>query len=114
MATIGRPKGSKNHQSKINSLASKYELTPLNYMLQVLNDDSTDENGVALVSRAEKMDAAKAAAPYVHARLQSVTVQEKPFEGDPNSITNEQLAGIIARGGSVDDAAEAPGERTTH
>lgn len=110
----GRPKGSKNHQSKINSLAAKYELTPLNYMLEVLNDNSVDEDNQPLVSRAEKMEAAKAAAPYVHARLQSVVVQEKPFEGDPNSITNEQLAGIIARGSSLDDAAEAPGERTTH
>lgn len=39
-------------------------LTPLDYMLSVLRDESN--------SMADRMDAAKAAAPYVHAKLASV------------------------------------------
>ena len=37
---------------------------PLDYMLQILRDEDRDT--------AERMDAAKAAAPYVHAKLASV------------------------------------------
>lgn len=110
----GRPKGSMNKKSRINLVAAKYDLKPLDYMLQVLNDDGVDEDGAPLVSRAEKMEAAKAAAPYVHARLQSVTVQERPYEGDPNEFTNEYLAGIIARAGSSNAPAKTKGKRTTH
>jgi hypothetical protein len=114
----GRPKGSKNQQSKITSLAAKYDLMPLDYMLRVLNhENTTDEDGTEAddnVTTAMRMDAAKSAAPYIHARLQSVTVQEKPYEGDPNSISNEYLAGVIARGSGLDDAAEEESGRVTH
>ena len=50
-------------------------LAPLDYMLQVMRDDS--------VEPAKRLDAAKAAAPYVHPRLASVAVgnqDDKPFE----------------------------------
>jgi len=60
------------------------------------------------------MDAAKAVSPYVHARLQSITVQEKPFDGDPNSITSEYLASIIKGTSGSDAAVKAKGKRTTH
>jgi len=49
--------------------------TPLDYMLQVMRDAS--------VEPAKRLDAAKAAAPYVHPRLASVAVGnegDKPFE----------------------------------
>ena len=49
--------------------------TPLDYMLQVMRDES--------VEPAKRLDAAKAAAPYVHPRLASVAVGnegDKPFE----------------------------------
>ena len=39
-------------------------LTPLEYMLSVMRDAGADES--------KRLDAAKAAAPYVHARLTSV------------------------------------------
>ena len=60
------------------------------------------------------MDAAKAAAPYCHSRLQSITVQEKPFEGDPNELTNEYLAHIVAGTGSSDVIATTKGSKVTH
>jgi hypothetical protein len=50
-------------------------LTPLDYMLQVMRDES--------IEPAKRLDAAKAAAPYVHPRLASVAVgnqDDKPFE----------------------------------
>lgn len=39
-------------------------ITPLDYMLEVLRDTSKDE--------AKRLDAAKAAAPYVHPRLTAI------------------------------------------
>lgn len=49
--------------------------TPLDHMLQVMRDES--------VEPAKRLDAAKAAAPYVHPRLASVALgnhDDKPFE----------------------------------
>ena len=49
--------------------------TPLDYLVQVMRDESLD--------LAKRLDAAKAAAPYVHPRLASVAVgnqDDKPFE----------------------------------
>ena len=46
-------------------------LTPLDYMLSVMRDLSVDD--------ARRLDAAKSAAPYVHARLSSV---EAKVEGE--------------------------------
>lgn len=58
----GRPLGSKNKTTiakEIQIAASG--LTPLDYMLSVLRDEATDP--------VARLDAAKAAAPYVHPRL---------------------------------------------
>lgn len=60
----GRPKGSPNKKSKINLLAAKYDLKPLDYMLSTLNDKEEE--------RSVRMDAAKSAAPYIHPRLASI------------------------------------------
>ena len=49
--------------------------TPLDYMLQVMRDEGQE--------LAKRLDAAKAAAPYLHPRLASVAVgnqDDKPFE----------------------------------
>jgi hypothetical protein len=43
-------------------------ITPLEYMLGILRDEES--------TKGEKMDAAKAAAPYVHARLAHVERKE--------------------------------------
>lgn len=61
----GRPKGGAN---KINDEARTKALatgiSPLDYLLGVLRDDTKEQ--------AVRIDAAKAAAPYVHARLQAI------------------------------------------
>jgi hypothetical protein len=49
--------------------------TPLEHMLQVMRDEKAEP--------AKRLDAAKAAAPYVHPRLASVAVgnqDDRPFE----------------------------------
>jgi hypothetical protein len=61
----GRPKGARNVKTKQQSEAVKASgLTPLDYMLSVLRDDTQDLS--------VRLDAANKAAPYVHAKLASV------------------------------------------
>lgn len=67
----GRPKnGSKEDVSRVPSdirlVAKKLRMTPLEYMLAVMNSDEADD------ARRDRM--AQAAAPYVHARADT----EKP------------------------------------
>jgi hypothetical protein len=61
----GRPKGAANRFSEqARAKAAAEGITPLEYMLSVLRNE-TNELGV-------RMDAAKASAPYMHARLESI------------------------------------------
>jgi hypothetical protein len=69
--TAGRPKGGRNKMTAAAiAKAEESGLMPLDYMLDVLRN-GTDP--------ALRMDAAKAAAPYVHARLSQVDAK---VEGD--------------------------------
>ena len=64
----GRPAGASNKRT-IEQVEAIIEsgLTPLDYLTSVYQDPSQDE--------AKRIDAAKAAAPYVHAKLQTTTLQ---------------------------------------
>ncbi|MEL6277946.1 MAG: hypothetical protein AAFR28_03570 [Pseudomonadota bacterium] len=65
----GRKKGGKNKildEAERAAHASE-GITPLEYMLSVLRDESNDV--------AQRLDAAKAAAPYMHAKLSTVEVR---------------------------------------
>lgn len=63
LKTGGRQKGSGN-KNKIEAETAKVGISPLDYMLRVLRDNSqTDEMRLA---------AAKASAPYMHRSLKSV------------------------------------------
>jgi len=66
--TGGRKKGTKNKKTAAMQAEIKAAgLDPLTYMLKVMRDvKDTPER---------RLDAAKAAAPYVHARLASVEIQ---------------------------------------
>lgn len=59
----GRPKGSATLKTrqKANEILEDGGLTPLDYMLSVLRDES--------LAHEDRMDAAKSAAPYIHPRL---------------------------------------------
>ena len=61
----GRPPGSKSKVlwKSMDQLAEKYQHSPLDYLLAVLNNPAS--------SPERKMYAAEKAAPYVHARLTS-------------------------------------------
>ncbi len=64
----GRQKGGLNKTTLARMQAIDYSgLTPLAYMLSVLRDDHS--------SKEQKRWAANAAAPYMHPRLQTTTVQ---------------------------------------
>lgn len=63
----GRKKGSPNKRTAILMDAVKQSgMTPLEYMLQIMRDDVNEPR--------ERLNAAVAAAPYVHAKLSSVEV----------------------------------------
>lgn len=61
----GRKKGAPNIRTRAAQAAAEAGgITPLEYMLQVMRDPATEPR--------EKLNAAVAAAPYVHAKLSSV------------------------------------------
>jgi len=65
-----RPNSGRKPGSKVKALAkhaikaSKEGITPLDYLLNVLRDEKQPHD--------ERFDAAKAAAPYMHPRLQAI------------------------------------------
>lgn len=62
---MARPKGIPNKATKAREqIISQQGVTPLAYLLEVLRDET--------LTRPERVDAAKAAAPYVHPRLSQV------------------------------------------
>lgn len=79
----GRPKGAPN----IRTIAQSEEvaaagMTPLEYLTSVYRDVSVDE--------AKRIDAAKAAAPYVHAKLSAVEMSG-PDGGPIETVTQIEL-----------------------
>ena len=61
----GRPRGAPNKANAERQAAiAASGLTPLDYMLAVLRDESAEPN--------TRMEAAKSAAPYVHPKLASI------------------------------------------
>lgn len=88
--TGGRKKGTRNKvtSEKVKEITES-GLTPLDYMLDILRSEfppeleerlKSEELSVDLVAaianwHAQRFEAAKAAAPYVHPRLQSTTVK---------------------------------------
>lgn len=80
----GRPKGAATKKTReIADRAASDGLTPLEYMLDILRDVSADP--------AQRFEAAKHAAPYVHPKLSSV---EAKVEADITAnITQIELTG---------------------
>lgn len=72
----GRPKGARNAKTAEAVKATEDTgITPLEYLLAEMRDPLKDD--------ATRRDCAKAAAPYVHARLTTV---EAKVEGDMNHV----------------------------
>jgi hypothetical protein len=67
----GRPKGATNKTTAERLEAIKATgMTPLEYLTSVYQDENAEE--------AKRIDAAKAAAPYVHPRLNAVELSGNP------------------------------------
>lgn len=83
-AGAGRKKGALTKRTQeVAAQALADGLTPLDYMLQVMRDPAED--------RAVRLDAAKAAAPYVHPRLSSV---DHKGNDDGRPIIYEIVTGV--------------------
>lgn len=86
--TGGRQKGSRNHRTEAQAAAIENSgLTPLDYMLTVLRDPAQEYD--------VRLDAAKAAAPYVHPKLANIELTGKdkgPLEVNVLRYSSEQLA----------------------
>lgn len=70
----GRKKGSATKKTReIADRAMQEGITPLEYMLKVMRQDATHEDPKIQAAReAMRFEAAKAAAPYMHPRLNAV------------------------------------------
>ena len=85
----------------------KSGLTPLDYLLSVLRDEESEPN--------MRMDAAKAAAPYVHPRLAAVEHSGEIGSGKPvEEYSDEELLHIIAGRGSSPTVQKAKGQKELH
>lgn len=70
----GRKKGEPNKRTaEIQQAVEQSGLTPLEYMLRVMRDDSQDDQ--------RRLAAANMAAPFVHARLSSVEAKVTGADG---------------------------------
>jgi hypothetical protein len=88
--TGGRQKGVANKRTReIADAAVREGLTPLEYMLAVLRDESVEPD------RRDRM--AAAAAPYIHPRLSSTQIGAT-IKRDVTELTRDELVAIIASG----------------
>ncbi len=73
-ANAGRKAGSATKKTReIADKAAADGITPLEYMLKVMRDDSDHEDPRVQAQReAMRFEAAKAAAPYIHPRLAAI------------------------------------------
>ena len=76
----GRPRGRRNRRTRETTAAAERGITPLDYLLSVMRNPKS--------SVAIRIDAAKAAAPYVHPRLSQVDVQAN---SDLHGLTYDQI-----------------------
>jgi hypothetical protein len=85
----GRPKGSKTRYSATlqRQMLRSDSPTPLEYLVSVYTDES---NPLSV-----RLDAAKAAAPYVHPRLSTVEVSNNTPYDDARLIPTAELLAII-------------------
>lgn len=78
----GRPPGSVNRLAKdAHERAAAGGILPLDYLLLVMRDENEDS--------AKRLDAAKAAAPYVHPKLQ-------PIDGEGDTEQKHHVRGAMS------------------
>lgn len=76
----GRPKGAQTRRTReVAQRAAKRGITPLEYMLKVMRSRSKK------IDATRRDDMAKAAAPYMHPRLNAI--QHTGKDGEPIAVT---------------------------
>lgn len=91
----GRSKGTRNKRTEAQAAAiAEAGVTPLEYLISIMRDPKA--------LRAERIEAAKAAAPYVHPKLSTITASVNGSFGsrDVRELSTEELK-VIAAGGVV-------------
>lgn len=89
----GRPPGSKNKKTKEQQEAvAATGQTPLEYLVSVFQDEERDER--------VRIDAAKAAAPFVHAKLSNVEMKTLDPDTPADDLSDTDLQHIAKRGGN--------------
>jgi hypothetical protein len=72
-AGAGRKEGAANIKTReIANKAALEGLTPLEYLLQVMRKETPEADETLIQLQAKRLDAAKAAAPYIHPRLAAI------------------------------------------
>lgn len=96
----GRPKGARNKRTTeaVEAIVGK-GLTPLEYLTSIYQDECKDES--------IRMDAAKAAAPYVHSRLSNVEMAVTDDTRTETELSERELSHIATAGSAR--AIEASG-----
>lgn len=77
----GRRKNGKNKLSQEAIAKANEGISPLDYLLSVMRDAGADEG--------RRLDAAKAAAPYAHPKLQ-------PIDGEGDTTQKHKVEGALA------------------
>ena len=89
--TAGRPKGRKNDATLARERAARRALnngqTPLEFFLETMRNENNEYE--------QRFEAAKAAAPYVHARTQAVQLETKKAKSI-GEVSNDELVAIAA------------------
>lgn len=88
----GRPKGARNKRTeRMAAVVERTGMTPLEFLLKIMDDESQDDS--------RRIDAAKAAAPYVHARLSNI--ETTTYDGDKpvKDASDDELLHIATSGG---------------
>lgn len=90
--TGGRKKGVRNKATATKAAAvAASGLTPLDYMMTVMRDDSVEPHA--------RLDAAKAAAPYVHPKLAAIELSGpdgKPIEINTTVTHRDRAKALLA------------------
>ena len=90
----GRPVGARDARiAKVNEIAAKYKITPLDFMMGVLNDEKSSHD--------DKKWAATSAAPYMHARLSQVnatTENKHTIDANEAAQLTKDIVAAMVRG----------------
>src|SRR3954466_11342292 len=93
----GRQKGAVD-KIKREAILAAQGITPLDYMMMLVRAETPPglDPAVARARETLRFEAAKAAAPYVHARLQTTTLA-----GDPEKPLKKVVIEFVKAGGQV-------------